>query len=876
MTSDSRPAATPTATPENLALWSAVLLAISVGSAHAGRTHDDLDPRGVQGEPLHFDISKIYPPDPQFSSEFGDDLAFAGDQLLVGAADYDQYGAVFVYELTDGQWLHVQTIDSPGEENFGSEIVIDGDRALISTNDSSHPGLWSVYVFERIGSTWTNLARLEPSTGESAFETPLALVGDLAVVGSPNRVGAAFVFELEDGRWRETGRLALESSYEVEFGSGVATDGTTIFVGAPEADPPNQIHGVVHLFERDIDGDWIAAGEITADKIKSWDSFGRALSMYGDRLAVGAEGSNLGGVDSATYVFERLAPGGPWEQVAELTPVDPAWGSFATAVLLNDDALLVGSATDGGLLYLRDELGIWGFSELLVAPDGGPLGEGFALSDERLAIGDRSDDDAGEDAGAVYLFEGPPVCDGCDHLGIDVDLDQCPGTLSLEVRGATPLTPIDLYLGFERHPSPIVGGPCDGTEIGLEQAFLLDTFTTDSAGSVTGTVDVETGACGKLVQAVDLETCIASEVVWTHVIKETVKLKASDGTTRDEFGDKVAVSGDRLVVGARGVDLGSLIEVGAAYVYERQIDGRWSETAKLVPDDPEGGERYTTVAVDGPIIGLAGNGPVLVFELDPVGGDWVQTASLEPPGFPLFYSATIALLDDTLVIGDTKAEAAAIFERDAAGNWLPVARLESPTPTDSGQFGGCVAIDGATILVSADRDIDDRGVLFVFEKGPLGNWLLAQKLVPTFQSLNQLSPTCALEGDTAARVIGSKVGERQIVIFDREPGTRGPWYETHTIQLGTSGIDLSNGFLSTLFFSVYFRRGDVSAPWVEFSHFDLSDGQFTGGNHGAVAIDGPVIAYGSDGDDDLGEDAGAVYIYDARAVGGSWQEIEHE
>ena len=58
-------------------------------------------------------------------------------------------------------------------------------------------------------------------------------------------------------------------------------------------------------------------------------------------------------------------------------------------------------------------------------------------------------------------------------------------------------------------------------------------------------------------------------------------LLASDGETYDEFGYSVAIDGDTLAVGA--TDDGSLGAKGAAYLFERQPDGVWLETAKLVP-----------------------------------------------------------------------------------------------------------------------------------------------------------------------------------------------------------------------------------------------------------------------------------------------------
>ena len=62
------------------------------------------------------------------------------------------------------------------------------------------------------------------------------------------------------------------------------------------------------------------------------------------------------------------------------------------------------------------------------------------------------------------------------------------------------------------------------------------------------------------------------------------KLSASDGLNGDAFGSDVAVHGDRVIIGAAGVDDG-LGESGAAYVFSRLPAG-WLETHKCRPSDP--------------------------------------------------------------------------------------------------------------------------------------------------------------------------------------------------------------------------------------------------------------------------------------------------
>ena len=67
---------------------------------------------------------------------------------------------------------------------------------------------------------------------------------------------------------------------------------------------------------------------------------------------------------------------------------------------------------------------------------------------------------------------------------------------------------------------------------------------------------------------------------WT----ELQKLTASDGLAGDEFGYRVDLSRNTLVVGAFSATVNGVVSQGAAYVFTRS-DNTWSENQKLVASD---------------------------------------------------------------------------------------------------------------------------------------------------------------------------------------------------------------------------------------------------------------------------------------------------
>ena len=79
------------------------------------------------------------------------------------------------------------------------------------------------------------------------------------------------------------------------------------------------------------------------------------------------------------------------------------------------------------------------------------------------------------------------------------------------------------------------------------------------------------------------------------------KLTASDGAQIDDFGASVAISGNTVVVGAWGDDDNGE-QSGSAYIFTRQADGSWTEQ-KLMASDGSDDHRFGwDVAISGHVI----------------------------------------------------------------------------------------------------------------------------------------------------------------------------------------------------------------------------------------------------------------------------------
>ncbi|MCG3123536.1 MAG: hypothetical protein GIKADHBN_01956 [Phycisphaerales bacterium] len=269
-------------------------------------------------------VQRLTAPTEYASGNFGVGVAVRADggMIVVGSngatsSDILLAGEVFVFEKAGGVWTRTQTLVSPDpdfDDNFGTQVAIDGDRLIVSAIDDDSeeaPDAGGVYVFERSGGSWGFQSKI---TGD-AFETDtdfggsLALRGPIAVVGAQledepdeSDAGAAYVFRLEGGSWTQVARLtAPVPDASDRFGCDVATDGRTVVVGAHLAAVNSRVGGA--FVYRESHGNWIHSATLNASDAGNT-NFGWRLAMKGDRAVIGGPfyQTNRG----AGYIFESM------------------------------------------------------------------------------------------------------------------------------------------------------------------------------------------------------------------------------------------------------------------------------------------------------------------------------------------------------------------------------------------------------------------------------------------------------------------------------------------------------------------------------------------------------------------------------------------
>ena len=331
---------------------------------------------------------------------------------------------------------------------------------------------------------------------------------------------------------------------------------------------------------------------------------------------------------------------------------------------------------------------------------------------------------------------------------------------------------------------------------------------------------------------------------------ERAKLMASDGAAGDYFGWSVSISGDTVVVGARGDDDGGS-HSGSAYVFV-QPPGGWSgtlnEDAKLLASDGAAGDYFglsVSISGDTVVVGAYADdngydsGSAYVFVKPGAGwsGTLHENAKLlasDGAGGACF-GRSVSISGDTVVVGafgdndnDYDSGSAYVFVKPGAG-WSGTlhesAKLRASDGAADDYFGWSVSISGDTVVVGAEKDDDyrrDSGSAYVFQFDG-ANWTEQVKLLPGEEGRadDRFGWAVAILGDTV--VIGA--------------------------------TERVNGPGSASMFARY------GSGWIKLAKLRASDGA-SGDRLGySVAIGGNVAVVGAAYADVGGlEDAGAVYV----------------
>jgi len=360
------------------------------------------------------EIQKLTASSPETGS-YGISVALSDEFAVVGDPDDDsQFGSAYVYVSTSSGWVELTALESEPLDfalYFGYSVAISKGTILVSAPDGVFVGGGAVYVFEYDGVVWNRTAKLTASDSVDglAFGSDVALDGDRALVGalgSAGGTGAAYVFERSGSTWTERTKLTASDGEALDlFGISASLSGNLALVGSLTADG-----GAAYVYDRAAG--WAEVAKLVPSDPEPDDSFGGDVAIHGNTAAIGDRGDDTRAKSAgAAYVFERDMS--TWTQVAKLLGGDgAAVDHFGTSVAIQADKVVVGTDGDvpGSAYVFRKHLSGWTYEGKLVAGDGARsdgFGQSAAIAGDSILVGALYASGPFGNHGAAYIFQMP-------------------------------------------------------------------------------------------------------------------------------------------------------------------------------------------------------------------------------------------------------------------------------------------------------------------------------------------------------------------------------------------------------------------------------------------------------------------------------------
>ncbi len=315
------------------------------------------------------------------------------------------------------------------------------------------------------------------------------------------------------------------------------------------------------------------------------------------------------------------------------------------------------------------------------------------------------------------------------------------------------------------------------------------------------------------------------------------------------FGNAVAISGTRVIVGAQ-FDVIGATDAGSAYVYDLSSGTPTVPVLTLNNPSPAGMDRFGfSVAISGTrvVVGAIWDdtsgtdaGRAYVYDLSS-GTPTVPVATLDNPmpgpalqpafGYAVGISGTQVVVG---TIGDSTGALAAgsayVYDLSSGTPTVPVLTLNNPGPAANDEFGVSVAISGTRVVVGAffdDTGASNAGSVYVYDLGS------GTPTVPVL-TLNNPGPAVGDEFGISVAISGTMVVVG--ALFD----------DTGASNAGSAYVyDLGSG-----------------TPTVPVLTLNNPGPAFNDEFGNSVAISGTQVVVGAWQDNTGANDAGSAYVYD--------------
>jgi len=652
------------------------------------------------------------------AGEFGSAVAIFENHLVIGAPKGEvdllnpMIGVVRIFDLSSPTpTTPVVTIPNPtpaAGDLFGAAVAVSGNNVVVGApqDDATATDTGIAYLFDLSAvSTTTPLVTFtaEDATAGDLYGFAVAVSNAKVVIGSPSNdtgalhTGRAFVYDLADGTPATSTFTLPNPGAQVDdaFGSSVAINVDRVVVGAPKSDSTGNDSGKAYSYD-------LASGTpATADLVfenptpSINDQFGSAVAVSSTFILVGAPNDDEAATDGGAGYYYNPNGATPETSIATLKETTPIFGDAFGTVVAADGPLLAVSApfddtgvTNAGRVFVFDlasgspTVPFVTLANPDAATSAASFGTRLAVSGSLVVVGVPNDSTNATNSGRVYVFD---------------------------VSSGTPTVPIATLV----NPTPATDDFFGGS-VSISGTFVaVGAPGDDGAGSGTG-----------IAYVYDVVIPASPILVFTF--------NNPDPTPLDTFGDGIGISasGTRLVVGASGDRVGSQ-RIGAAYVYDLTIATPTTPLRKLPNPVPTSDSLFgSVVAISGdrlvlgapPFLPSSPPGRLYIYNL--ASKSTKPTVTIKAPsqdGLPIF-SGSVAISDSILLVGSrarTTGFGGRAYLYDLSGSTAnPIFTQQHPRGALDVIFGSSVVIAGGTAVVGDSQDdfrAPDQGAAFVFD-----------------------------------------------------------------------------------------------------------------------------------------------------------------
>ncbi|MCM2374944.1 hypothetical protein [Aporhodopirellula aestuarii] len=661
----------------------------------------------------------IVNPTPSAGDVFGENIAMQNGVLAVSSRLDDTVGAnsgaVYLYNLSDGDTSVDATVTNPGSLRFGSSIDLDNDvLAIGSPLDGLDPDqpfgqqdvgaafVYSTAQFRFDGSSPSLVGTLRHPDADPEDEIGQKTGGlvrlsegrlFLNATSVPSNAPASVVlnvYALTEITAASPGNGLLGTlanpagnTSSNGFLSDVAVSGNRVLIGADGDDTSATNTGAAYLFtlsETNSSNFIESTVKIDNPDPRRNDLFGDSLAIDGDSILIGSPATSASSSDFATgraFTFDVV--GGnvqPGSSVANATPAtDDAYG---TSIEMNGQWMVIGVPGESNDLQASGAVEVYDVSgptpvlvERLKSPSpvlGGVFGTSMDLDGDRLAVGQLSSEQS-----TAFVFE-------------------------LSNAGATLLANLDSPDGISNGYGRSVAMSGDRVLVGDSQKGNASLFDIGNP-----------------------------EPILIDILADP-----DDGSNL--FGWTAAMDGDLITIGAFRGDTDTADFAGKTHVY-RVVNDDAALIQTLTSPDPSVANGYSSgLSVQGNtiVVGEPGRdldptatndntGSVYVYEV--VGNQVSLRQSIEQIESS-YFGQSVDLHDGQLAIG-------AVFDRHTGvsggraymydlvdGEFVATADFDNPTGLVGSDFGSAIATWGNRLLVASPGDStigSDQGAAHLFE-----------------------------------------------------------------------------------------------------------------------------------------------------------------